>query len=101
MTRVLGIAALVGLGLTALLGALAPWSPSGWFALGALAIAAIALLVRDRSARRGLAIVAAVLVAILLGVRMVGSESGMVRILTLPAGAPSRWSTRLRACLKS
>jgi pimeloyl-ACP methyl ester carboxylesterase len=26
---------------------------------------------------------------------MVGSESGMVRILTLPAGTPSRWSTRL------
>jgi pimeloyl-ACP methyl ester carboxylesterase len=95
MTRVFGIAALVGVGLVALLGAFAPWSPSGWFALGAAAIAAIALVVRDRGARRGLAIVATILFAVLLGVRVVGSESGMIRMLTLPAGTPSRWIARL------
>jgi hypothetical protein len=95
MTRILGVTALLGLTLVTLLGVFSPWSPSGWFAIGGLAIAAIALLVRERGPRRGLILVAAVLFAVLLGVRLVGSESGMIRMVTLPEGAGSRWLARL------
>jgi len=95
MSRLVSIAALIVLGGLALLGAFASWSRSGWFALGSAGVAAIALSIRDRHARRGLALVAGGLFAVLLGVRWVGSESGMVRMLTLPQGMPSRWLARL------
>lgn len=62
--RLLAVAALLGLAALALLGVFAPWSPSGWFAIGASATGAVALLVRERAARRGLLAVACSLVTI-------------------------------------
>jgi pimeloyl-ACP methyl ester carboxylesterase len=93
--RLLAVAALASLAGIALLGIFAPWSPSGWFAIGAVATGAIALLIRERAARRGLFAAAFVLVAVLLAVRLVGGESGMIRMLTLPQGTSSRWLGRL------
>jgi pimeloyl-ACP methyl ester carboxylesterase len=79
----------------ALVGIFAPWSQTGWFVLGAGALGATSLLVRERGARRGLAITAAVLFAILGCVRLVGSEGGLVRMVTLPQGSSSRLLARL------
>jgi pimeloyl-ACP methyl ester carboxylesterase len=93
--RILGAILLVLVALVGLMGALAPWSPSGWFGLGALAVAALALSMRERAVRRGLGFVASLLVAILLCVRMVGAEGGMIRMVTLPQGTSSRWLGRL------
>jgi hypothetical protein len=95
LPRLLAIGALAGLAAVALLGISAPWSPSGWFAIGVSATAIVALLIRERRARRGLLAVACVLGAIVLGVRLVGGESGMIRMLTLPQGTSSRWLGRL------
>jgi hypothetical protein len=87
--RILGVLLLVVVALVALLGVMAPWSPSGWFGLGTLAVAALALAIRERAVRRGLGFVAGVLLAILLIVRMVGAEDGMIRMVTLPQGTSS------------
>jgi pimeloyl-ACP methyl ester carboxylesterase len=93
--RILGVPLLILVVLVALLGLMAPWSPSGWFGLGTLTVAALALAIRERAVRRGLGVVAGVLLAILLIVRMVGAEDGMIRMVTLPQGTSSRWLGRL------
>jgi pimeloyl-ACP methyl ester carboxylesterase len=79
----------------AVLGVLASWSPSGWFALGTVAVAAVALLIEDRRPRRGLGLVALLLLAMLLIVRMVGAGDGMIAMRTLPSGDSARWLARL------
>jgi hypothetical protein len=89
--RILAVLVLVSVVLVGLMGAMAPWSPSGWFGLGTVAVAALALSMRERSVRRGLGAVAFVLLAILLIVRMLGAADGMIRMVTLPQGTSSRW----------
>jgi pimeloyl-ACP methyl ester carboxylesterase len=93
--RLLAAAALAALAAMVLLGISAPWSPSGWFAIGAAAVGAIGLLIPERAARRGLLVVAGALVVALLAVRLVGGASGMIRMVTLPQGTSSRWLGRL------
>jgi len=95
LIRIVAIAVLVALASLALLGVPAPWSPSGWFLLGTSALAAVALLVREGRARRGLVLVAFALLVILLVVRMVGANEGMITMRTLPGGEPARWLARL------
>jgi hypothetical protein len=95
LVRIVAAALLLVLALVAVAGALAPWSPSGWFALGTAGVAAVALAIKERRPRRGLALVACVLLAILLTVRMVGAGGGMIRMITLPPGESSRLAGRL------
>jgi len=95
LVRILAVILLVLVALVGLLGVTAPWSPSGWFALGTSAIAALALSIRERSVRRGLGAVALVLIAILLAVRMLGAADGMIRMVTLPQGTSARWLGRV------
>jgi hypothetical protein len=95
MLRILAVILLVLVALVGLLGVLAPWSPSGWFGLGSAAVAALALSIGDRSVRCGLGAVALALFAILLAVRMLGAADGMIRMVTLPQGASSRWLGRV------
>jgi hypothetical protein len=95
LIRILALMLLVLVVLVGLLGIMAPWSPSGWFGLGAVAVAALALSIGERSVRRGLGIVAIVLLGILLTVRMLGAADGMIRMVTLPQGTSSRWLGRL------
>lgn len=95
LVRVAALAVLVGIALVAALGIVAPWSPSGWFALGSAALVAVALCLREPGPRRGLLLVAGLLFTILGAVRWLGSESGLVRMVTLPAGRPSRWTARI------
>jgi pimeloyl-ACP methyl ester carboxylesterase len=77
------------------LGVLAPWSASGWFTLGAATVAGLSLLAKERGVRRGLGLVALLLLAILLGVRIVGGGDGLITMITLPSGKSSRWLGRL------
>jgi pimeloyl-ACP methyl ester carboxylesterase len=91
LTRIVAMALLCALALVAAMGLVAPWSPSGWFALGTAVVAALALAIKDQRPRRGLAAAAGVLLAILLAVRMLGAADGMIRMITLPQGNPSRW----------
>ena len=94
MLRILAAAMLGGVAGAALMGVSAPWSPSGWFGLGAMVVAALALWIKERGARRSLGVVAAILFAILLIVRVVGASDGMIRLVTLPQGSSStswRW----------
>jgi hypothetical protein len=95
LIRIVAILMLVAVGGLVLLGVLAPWSPSGWFSLGATTVAGLALLAKERGVRRGLGLVAASLVIILLGVRVVGGGDGLVTMKTLPGGNSSRWLGRL------
>ena len=95
LLRILALAVLGVVLLIAGLGVLAPWSPSGWFFLGTIALAALASLVKERRPRRGLGLVALGLLAILLVVRMVGAGDGMIAMRTLPGGEPARWLGRL------
>lgn len=90
LAKIVAFALLGVLALVALVGTFVPWSPSGWFALGTAAVATVALSIRDRRVRRGLAVVAGVLLAILLLVRLVGGAGGMIRMVTLPQGTSSR-----------
>jgi hypothetical protein len=91
LVRILAVSLLVLIALVGLLGVMAPWSPSGWFALGTASVAALALSISERGPRRGLGAVAGVLLAILLVVRMLGAADGMIRMVTLPQGTSSRW----------
>jgi hypothetical protein len=95
LTRIAAFAVLGAVALVALLGAWAPWSPSGWFALGSLAVAAIALALKAPRPRRGLGLMALGLLAILLVVRIVGAGDGMIAMRTLPSGDSARWLARL------
>ncbi|MBN2573919.1 MAG: hypothetical protein JXP73_05080 [Deltaproteobacteria bacterium] len=95
LSRLLALAVLGAVVLLALLGVAAPWSPSGWFALGTLTVAAVALFIKERRPRRGLGLAALVLLAVLLVVRIVGAGDGMIAMRTLPAGASARWLGRL------
>jgi pimeloyl-ACP methyl ester carboxylesterase len=95
LTRIVAVGLLSTLVLVAIVGMMASWSPSGWFALGTAAVGALALFIRERRARRGLALVAGVLLAILLVVRIYGAGDGMIRMLTLPDGTSSRWLGRI------
>ena len=95
LLRIFGFAVLGVVVLVALLGALAPWSPSGWFALGTVALAAAALVIKEPRPRRGLALVSLLLLAILLIVRIVGAGDGMIAMRTLPSGERARWLSRL------
>jgi len=95
LTRLLALAVLATVVVVAVLGVPAPWSPSGWFLLGTLAVAALALVIKDRRPRRGLGIVALLLLLILLVVRLVGAGDGMIAMRTLPGGDSSRWLGRL------
>ena len=95
LVRILAVTLLVLVALVGLMGVLAPWSPSGWFGLGAVVVAALALSISERGVRRGLGAVALVLLAILLAVRMLGAEDGMIRMVTLPQGTSSRWLGRV------
>jgi pimeloyl-ACP methyl ester carboxylesterase len=95
LVRILAVTFLVVVALVGLLGVLVPWSPSGWFGLGAVAVGALALSIRERGVRRGLGAVALVLLAILLVVRMLGAGDGMIGMVTLPQGTSSRWLGRV------
>jgi hypothetical protein len=95
LLRILALAVLGVAASIAALGVLAPWSPSGWFALGAVVVAAVAQLIKDARPRRGLGAVALVLLGILILVRMVGAGDGMIAMRTLPGGSPARWLARL------
>jgi len=95
LLRIFGFAVLAVVVLVAGLGALAPWSQSGWFALGTLALAAVALVVKEQRPRRGLALISLLLLAILLGFRIVGGGDGMIAMRTLPSGDSARWLSRL------
>lgn len=95
LALVTAMAMLLGLALVAVAGALAPWSPSGWFGLGTIALAAVALAIKERRPRRGLALMAGLLLVILLAVRMIGAGDGMISMTTLPRGDSSRWLGRL------
>jgi hypothetical protein len=95
LVRIVAFSVLGMVALVALLGVAAPWSPSGWFVLGAVALAAAALAFKDKKPRRGLGLVALLLLAILLVVRMVGAGEGMIAMRTLPAGDSARWLARL------
>jgi len=92
------IFALVILGVVAvlaILGAWAPWSPSGWFASGVVAVGALAVSLKEPKPRRGLSLAALVLLAILLVVRIVGAGDGMITMRTLPSGEAARLLARL------
>jgi pimeloyl-ACP methyl ester carboxylesterase len=91
VTRIAAGVLLLALAVATFLGVMAPWSPSGWFALGTATVAAVALSIRDRGVRRGLGAVAAVLLVILLVVRIFSAADGMIRMVTLPLGTSSRW----------
>jgi len=95
LVRLLAAFLLLVLALVTIAGAFAPWSPSGWFSLGTASIAAVALAIKERRPRRGLALVACVLLAVLLAVRMMGAGDGMIRMITLPPGESSRLAGRL------
>jgi pimeloyl-ACP methyl ester carboxylesterase len=93
--RIFALAMLAAVALLALLGAFAPWSPSGWYALATIAAAAVALLIKERGPRRGLGLLALLLLGLLLIVRIVGSGDGMIAMRTLPGGESARWLARL------
>lgn len=95
LIRILALTVLVAVAGLGVLGFSAPWSPSGWFVLGVTALLGVALLIKEARPRRGLALVAGVLLTILLVVRMVGAGSGMIAMRTLPAGDSARWLARL------
>jgi hypothetical protein len=95
LARTVGFAFLAAVAVLALLGVSAPWSPSGWFILGTVAMAAVALAIKEQRARRGLGLAAAALLVILLVVRMVGAGDGMIAMRTLPRGDSARWLARL------
>jgi dienelactone hydrolase len=95
LIRIVAVGLLGALAFLAIVGMRASWSPSGWFALGTAAVAALALFIRERGPRRGLALVAAGLLTILLVVRIYGAGDGMIRMLTLPHGTSSRWLGRI------
>jgi pimeloyl-ACP methyl ester carboxylesterase len=95
LLRILGFVVLGAVALVALLGALAPWSQSGWFALGIVALAALALIIEEPKPRRGLALVSLLLLLILLVFRIVGAGDGMIAMHTLPGGDSARWLARL------
>ena len=95
LLRIFALVVLGGVAVLAIAGALAPWSPSGWFALGTVAVAAVALAIKDARPRRGLGLAAAVLFTILVLVRMVGAGDGMIGMRTLPGGGSARWLARL------
>jgi hypothetical protein len=95
LLRIFGFAVLGVAALLAALGALAPWSQSGWFALGTLALAAVAMIVKEPRPRRGLLLASLLLLLILLGFRMVGAGDGMIAMRTLPGGDSARWLGRL------
>jgi hypothetical protein len=92
--RIIGWTVLAAVAVLALLGARAPWSPSGWFTLGILAVGALALLIRDQRPQRGLGLVAGVLFVVLGVVRLVGAGEGMIAMRTLPGGGAARWLAR-------
>jgi pimeloyl-ACP methyl ester carboxylesterase len=95
LIRIFALAMLGAVALVAVLGVLASWSPSGWFALGTVGVAAVALAIKDRRPRRGLGLVALLLLALLLIVRIVGAGDGMIAMRTLPSGESARWLARL------
>jgi pimeloyl-ACP methyl ester carboxylesterase len=95
LARLVAVTLLLLVALLAVAGMIAPWSPWGWLGLGVATIAALALLVAKPRARRGLGAVAGTLLMTLLGVRLVGAERGTIRMITLPAGTPSRWIGRI------
>jgi pimeloyl-ACP methyl ester carboxylesterase len=79
----------------AVLGVQAPWSPSGWVALTALAVVGLALFLGEPRPRRVLGTVGLFLVLVLLVVRGVGTGSGLITMRTLPSGDAARWLGRL------
>jgi pimeloyl-ACP methyl ester carboxylesterase len=95
LLRIFALAVLAAVALIALLGLWAPWSPSGWFALGAVAVGAVGLTIKEPRPRRGLGLAAIVLLAILLVVRIVGAGDGMIAMRTLPSGNSARLLARL------
>lgn len=95
LLRIVALTVLAVVALIALFGLWAPWSPSGWFALGAIAVGAVGLTIREPRPRRGLALAAVVLLAILLVVRIVGAGDGMIAMRTLPSGNSARLLARL------
>ena len=95
LTRIFALAVLGVVAFAVILGAFASWSPSGWFALGTFAVMGLALVIKDRRPRRGLGIVAALLFAILLIVRIVGAGDGMISMRSLPDGDSARWLGRI------
>jgi hypothetical protein len=88
-----GASGLVAVAVLATAGSIAPWSPSGWLMVVAVALGTSALLIAK--ARRALAATAAALLMSVLVLRIVAASSGQCRMLTLPSGTSSRWAARI------
>ena len=92
LSRAIGAALLLALASVALLGALAPWSPSGWVLLGASGLAAASGFVGAPRWRRTLRAAGGAALVVLVIVRVLAAEAGMP---TLPGGTSSRWLGRI------
>ena len=89
------VALLLGSAYLAILGLSAPFSPSGWSEILALALLSIAFLMRKGRPRRFLAFAALGVFLIIFLIRLIAAGSGSMRLSTLPGGATSRWLSRL------
>ncbi|HLK90653.1 MAG TPA: hypothetical protein VKZ18_12200 [Polyangia bacterium] len=90
-SRALGAVLLIPVALLVVLGAAAPWSPSGWVLLAAGGVAAASLVAVGTRLCRALRAAAVAAVALLLLVRL-AAGAGMP---TLPGGSSSRWLGRI------
>ena len=90
--RAIGAAVLLPVAGLALLGAQAPWSPSGWVLLAAAGVAGATTFTAAPRFRRILRTTAAATIGVLVLARLLAGGATMA---TLPGGTSSRWLGRI------
>lgn len=95
VSRMVAILLWAAVAVLALLGAQAPWSPSGWVALAAVAVGGLVLFIAEPRPRRVLAAAGLILILVVIVVRGIGTGSGLITMRTLPSGDGARWLGRL------